>query len=328
MYQVEEFYKQQEKALGLELLAGKKGLVKQIRVPEAHRPGLSLSGYLKGHIAKRILVFGKVEIEYLKDLTSEVRKERLDPILTPQTPAVIVSKKYGSLKELTELCETRAIPLFCTQLSTMQVLSKLTMLLSEAFAPSNICHGTLVEVSGVGVLIQGHSSVGKSETALGLIDRGHRLIADDAVKVVRKEGGILEGSGMELTKHMMEIRGIGIINIAHLYGAVCVRESKNIDIVVSLEMWDDQHVYERVGLEEKSSDMLGCSIPFYLLPVKPGRDVVLLLETIALNHRLKQMGLHSAKEFSSKLQEFIQNKTSKRRKTRVDREDHIASARH
>ncbi len=180
----------------------------------------------------------------------------------------------------------------------------------EEFAPSISLHGTLVEVFGVGVLIQGNSSVGKSEAALGLIERGHRLISDDVVRVKRKEN-YLTGCGPELTRHLMEIRGIGIINVAHLYGAVCVRPDKGIDIVVKLEEWDDQHFYDRVGLDEKYVDILGISIPYHVLPVKPGRDVVLLLETIALNHRLKDMGYNSAKEFNSKLLETIANSPKK-----------------
>ena len=157
------------------------------------------------------------------------------------------------------------------------------------------------------------SAVGKSEAALGLIERGHRLISDDIVKVKKREGSYLEGSGAELTRHHMEIRGIGIINVANLYGAVCVRDYKSIDIAVKLETWDEDRFYDRVGLDEKSCDILGVKLPFHLLPVKPGRDVVLLLETIALNHRLKGMGLHSAKEFSEKLHTIIQDKKKGRR---------------
>jgi HPr kinase/phosphorylase len=203
------------------------------------------------------------------------------------------------------------MPLFRASMPTMNLLSKLTLLLLEAFAPSVNLHGTLVEVFGVGVLIQGESAVGKSEAALGLIERGHRLISDDVVKVKKREGGYLEGYGAELTRHHMEIRGIGIINVANLYGAVCVRENKRIDIVVKLELWDDNKFYDRVGLEEKFCDILGLQLPFHILPVKPGRDVVLLLETIALNHRLKEMGYNSAKEFNNKLLEMLVRKKAR-----------------
>ncbi|MFQ5729594.1 MAG: HPr(Ser) kinase/phosphatase, partial [Waddliaceae bacterium] len=272
MYLVEDLFKRHGERLGLELIAGKEGMRRRIKVPEAHRPGLSLAGYLKGHAVKRILIFGKVEIEYLRHLEPEVRIQRLEGIL-PSPPAVIVARRYRPPKELINICEKSDVPLFRANMSTMNLLSKLTLLLTEEFALSMSLHGTLVEVFGVGVLIQGDSSVGKSETALGLIERGHRLISDDIVKVKKREGTYLEGSGAELTRHHMEIRGIGIINVAHLYGAVCVRNFKSIDIVVRLEAWDDQNFYDRVGLDEKSCDILGVRLPLHILPVKPGRDV-------------------------------------------------------
>jgi HPr kinase/phosphorylase len=308
MYRVKNFYEKEGASLGLELVAGQKGLQRPIKVPEAERPGLALAGYTKASTPKRLLVFGRVEIEFLRDLPASERTKRLEAILTPQTPAVIVARRLRPLPELVSLCNSLKIPLFRTGVATMQLVGKLAMLLAKEFSPTNTCHGTLVEVFGVGVLIQGNSSVGKSETALGIIERGHRLIADDIVKVSRREDGHLEGAGTELTRHIMEIRGIGIINVAHLYGAVCVRESNSVDIVVYLEAWDDENSYERIGLEEKSCEILGTEVPFYVLPVKPGRDVVLLLETIALNHRLKEMGIHSAREFSEKLHLKISHK--------------------
>lgn len=318
MYLVEDLYNHHGGLLGLELVAGKKGMKRKILVPEAHRPGLSLCGYLKSHAAKRILIFGKVEIEYVRDLEPSVRVERLRSILNTMTPAVIVARRYRPPKELHGLCEKMQIPLFRASMSTMNLLSKLTLMLTEEFAPSMSCHGTLVEVFGVGVLIQGDSSVGKSEAALGLIERGHRLISDDIVRVKKKEGGYLEGYGVELSRHHMEIRGIGIINVANLYGAVCVRDRKSIDLVVKLEVWDDHRFYDRVGLDEKVCDLLGIKLPFLVLPVKPGRDVVLLLETIALNQRLKDMGYNSAKEFNSKLIEMIASKQKKKRTFRSE----------
>ncbi|MEX2304906.1 MAG: HPr(Ser) kinase/phosphatase [Waddliaceae bacterium] len=301
MYLVEDLYTQHGQSLSLELIAGKIGIKRKILVPEAHRPGLSLSGYLKGHSSKRLLVLGKVEIEYLRHLKSEERVKRLKDILLRQTPAIIVARRYRPPKELFTLCEENEIPLFRSSLSTMNLLNKLTLHLNEQFTLTMSCHGTLVEVFGVGVLIQGDSAVGKSEAALGLIERGHRLISDDIVKVKKRENGYLEGSGAELTRHHMEIRGIGIINVANLYGAVCVRDTKSIDLAVQLEFWDEQRFYDRIGLDDKFCDILGVKLPLHLLPGMPGRDVVLLLETIALNHRLKHMGYHSAKEFNSKL---------------------------
>src|SRR5581483_11290092 len=210
----------------------------------------------------------------------------------------------------------RDVPLFRTSMKTMNLLSKLTLILNEEFSPTMTCHGTLVEAFGVGVLIQGDSSVGKSEAALGLIERGHRLVSDDVVRIRLREGTYLEGSGPELIRHLMEIRGIGIINVAHIYGAVCVRDDKTVDVIVKLEEWDDRRFYDRIGLDEKYCDLLGVKVPSHVLPVKPGRDVVLLIETIVLNHRLKEMGYNSAKEFNTKLLETISKKQTDRKRIR------------
>lgn len=313
MYLVQDLYEQHGQSLGLTLVTSEEGLKRQVRIPEAHRPGLGLAGYLKGHVVKRILVFGKVEIEYLRDLEPDLREERMKAILLEATPAVVVARGYRVPRDLRNLCQERGVPLFRSPMTTINLLNKLTQILNEEFSTTLSYHGTLVEVFGVGVLIQGDSSVGKSEAALGLVERGHRLISDDVVKVRLREGHYLEGFGAELTRHHMEIRGIGIINIAHLYGAVCVRERKSIDMTVRLEAWDDNTFYDRVGLEENCTEILGVKIPCHTVPVKPGRDVVLLLETLALNHRLKKMGYHSAREFNAKLLDMLARKQERKR---------------
>lgn len=311
---VQEIFDKYCKTLQLEIISGQRGMSRKIKLPEIERPGLCLAGYLKGYSEKRVLVFGRVEMDYLKDLDKYTRFERLKAILFSKVPAVIVARNFRPPKELIQICEQVGIPLFRSPLRTTTLLSKLTVILNEEFSPNLSCHGTLVEAFGVGVLIQGDSSIGKSETALGMIERGHRLISDDVVIVKKKEGSYLEGSGPELTRHLLEIRGIGIINVAHLYGALCVSEAKKIDLIVKLEEWDHQHFYDRIGLEEKYIDMLGMKIPFYVMPVKPGRDVVLLLETVVLNHRLKSMGYNSAKEFNVKLLETINRKQNAKQK--------------
>ena len=312
MRTLQEFFNKHGEEFCLDLVAGKAGMGRGIKVPEVYRPGLNLAGYLKNYSPKRFLIFGRLEVEYLKELDPKERLARLKGILSKKVPAVIVTRRLRPPKELEKLCEECKIPLFRSSKPTMRLLNELTILLTEEFSVSISCHGTLVEAFGVGVLIQGDSSVGKSEAALGLIERGHRLISDDVVKVRKCEGNRLEGCGPELTRHLLEIRGIGIINVAHLYGAVCISENKRIDIIVKLEAWDDKHFYDRVGLEEKYEDILGVKIPFHILPVKPGRDVVLLLETIVLNHRLKEMGYHSAKEFNVKLLEAIASRQKAR----------------
>lgn len=311
MYLVQQLYEQHGKYLGLELLAGKKGLGRRIHKPEVHRPGLSLSGFLKSFVSARMLIFGKQELEYLRELDAETKVQRLKSILSPSTPAVIVARSLRPPKELVEICEKSEISLFRAKASATSLISRISFVLMEEFSPVITLHGTLVEIFGIGVLIQGESCVGKSEAALGLIERGHRLISDDIVRVTRREG-FLVGKGADLTRHLMEIRGIGIINVAHLYGAICVRPDKALDLVVKLEEWDDQHFYDRVGLDERFIDILGLSLPHHVLPVKPGRDVVLLLETIALNQRLKNMGYHSAKEFNAKLLDTLSRRQRNR----------------
>ena len=260
MYRIDDFYKQHGERLGLKLVGGKGGMKRKIRVPEAHRPGLSLTGYMKSHASNRLLIFGRAEIEYLREMDPEIRIQRLHEMLKGPIPAVIVARRFRPLKELESLCEKFSVPLFRTKMSTMALLSQLSAFLTEEFAPSKSCHGTLVEVFGIGIMLQGDSSVGKSEAALGLIERGHRLISDDIVKVRKREGNYLEGYGIELSRHHMEIRGIGIINVANLYGAVCVQDHKSMDLVVKLEAWDDQNFYDRVGLEEKFCDILGVQV--------------------------------------------------------------------
>jgi len=276
------------------------------------RPGLALAGYLKGRVFTRVLILGKVEMEYLRDLHPNLRLERLKGGLSKKSPLVVVADGLEATQELKEICEQYSIPLMGSTQETMQLFNHLTVILEDEFSPYVSCHGTLVEAFGLGLLIQGDSSVGKSEAALGLIERGHRLISDDIVRMKKRQGGYIEGYGPELTRHLLEIRGIGIINVAHIYGAVCISERQRIDLIVKLEEWDNTHFYDRVGLEEKYCDVLGVKVLYHVLPVKPGRDVVLLLETITLNHRLKGMGYNSAKEFNVRLLETIAKKEKKR----------------
>ena len=264
------------------MIAGKEGLERPIHIPEIERPGLSLTGYLKALDGKECL-------------------RRLKPLLTPKTPALIVAHRLTPPQEMVTLCEERNIPLLSAATTTMSLQSRLMLSLSEQFAPTICCHGSLVEVFGVGILIQGDSAIGKSEAALGLIERGHCLISDDIVRIKKKDNDQLEGFGEEISRNYIEVRGIGIINVANLYGVICVKEKKSLDIVVKLEVWDDTHFYDRAGLEEKTIPILGIEVPHHILPVKPGRDVVLLLETIALNYRLKKIGKYSAREFDNKL---------------------------
>ena len=233
----------------------------------------------------------------------------MQDLLTDKIPLVIVSSALDPLKEMIALCEERRIPLVQAQSQSKILMNRLTMYLDEYFAPKCCCHGSFVEIFNMGVLIQGDSAVGKSEAALGLIEKGHRLIADDLVRFKKLEWGGLEGFGSEISRHYMEVRGIGIIDVTNLYGTVSVKEKKILDIVVKLEVWDDSHFYDRAGLEQKTISMLGVDVPYHILPVKLGRDVVHLLEIIASNHRLQKVGHHAAKELESKLLAVMKEKS-------------------
>lgn len=310
MYFVEDLYRDYGNYLGLELMAQEMDLKRNISLPEVHRPGLTLVGFLKNFATNSLLVFGKEEIFFVEELPNKTCIQRLEAILTEKTPAVIIADHAVIPEQIISICHSTKIPLFRSKMSTTELVSKLTFLLQDEFAPEMSAHGTFIEAFGMGVLIQGDSSIGKSEAALGLIDRGHRLISDDLVKFRLRKDSVVEGRGLELNQHLIEIRGIGIINVGHLYGATCVRGSKSLDLIVKLEEWDDQAFYDRIGLDEQFMEMLHVKIPYYILPVKPGRDVVLLIETIVLNHRLKIMGYHSAREFNKKLLETISRKQS------------------
>lgn len=294
--------------LDLSLLSGIEGCSRPVHSPQVQLPGIGLTGFLENYISDRLLILGISEILYLQELDPTTRTIRLHAILRNDTPAVIIAGKHPPLQELVELCEIEKIPLFSSTMPAMALLGKLNYHLAEEFAPIMSFIGTFVEVFGVGILLQGEDGIGKSEAALGLVDRGHRLIADESIMIKLKHRSYLEGTGTDHTRHMIEIRGIGMIDVALLYGSVCVRDAKSIDMLIELENWHHEKTYDRLGLEDRTAMMMGLHIPSYLLPVKPGRDVVLLIETLARNHRLKQMGFHSARQFSQKLSSAIAQK--------------------
>lgn len=298
---VGEFYNSLKDKLKLHLVAGEGGLDRKITVAEINRPGLALAGYFKYFAFKRVQVIGKVEITYLETLSAEERRRRIKKLLEENIPCCIIARNYAPPKELVEESNKFSIPLFRSPLITMVLLNKATIFLADYFAPTTSITGDLIEIYGVGALLRGESGVGKSECGLSLIKRGHRLIADDIVKVKIRGGDTLVGFGSPLTRHHMEIRGLGIINVQTLFGAGCIREDKRIDIVISMEEWDPNKEYERLGLEEQTFNILGINIPYVVIPVRPGRDVALLVEVACINQRLKWLGYHSAKDLNERL---------------------------
>jgi len=299
------FYEKMRDELRLSLQAGQRGMNRRIKVAEVERPGLAITGFFDYFAARRIQVIGKVEIFYLRSLTSEVRRERIRRLMEHNVPCLIVARNYRPPAELVEEADSYNVPLFRSPMITMNLVNRLTLFLDEEFAPTVSIPGNMMEVFGVGVLMRGKGGVGKSETSLGLIEKGHRLITDDIVRIRLREGRYLVGTGAELTRHHMEIRGLGIINVQALFGAVCFTAEAPIDMVVTLERWDPEKEYERLGIEEETISILGKPVPHLLIPVRVGRDIVLMVETAALNHRLKATGYNPAKELNEKLMSLM-----------------------
>jgi HPr kinase/phosphorylase len=308
MYLVEQLFAQHASTLELVLQGGSNGMRRRIYAPEAQRPGICLAGRLEHYTGERVLVLGSSEFNYISSLENSLKKARLKGLLKPNTPAIIIARGLPIPSELRDLCEERGIPLFSTKMEAMELVNRLTYYLYEALSKTITIHATLMEIFGFGMLIRGNSSVGKSEAALSLIERGHRLIADDVVRLRRREGEFLEGSGPEITRHMMEIRGMGILDIGQLYGPVHVRSSKRVDMIVCLEEWNARHFYDRIGLDEKMCTIHGKLIPYYTIPVKPSLDIALLVETIARMHRIRFHGQHLPQQTHDKLVEEITSK--------------------
>lgn len=268
-----------------------------------NRPGLSLTGFTEHFAYRRVQLLGKEEIAYLSQLDNE--QNVLKGVFSYKVPCFIVSYHQKVPQWFLKVCEEHHIPILSSSLSSSRLVNLLIKLLDQVFAPSITLHGTLVEVFGVGVLLQGKSGVGKSECAIELVERGNRLVADDLVRVKRIDFDTLEGEGADIIKHHMEIRGIGIINIKHLFGVSAIRSKCNIDLVIYIEEWDSSKEYDRLGLDDKTFTILDLKVPYLLIPVRPGRNMPIIIETATRNFRLKSMGFHAAREFNKKLIELI-----------------------
>ncbi len=285
----------------LKVISGHRGLNRPITAAEINRPGVALTGFYEYFAKHRIQVLGKVEINYLKHISSKEHTERMGRLMQMRIPAFIVARNYVALPETVKLSNIYNVPIIRAPGITMKVVNKLSAWLEEQFAPTTRIHGTLLEVHGVGVLIMGKAGVGKSECALSLVERGHILVADDVITLKVTEGMYVTGYTSPTLGHHMEIRGIGIINVQSLYGVKSVRMWKHIDFVVTLERWRDRRNYERLGIEQPHIDILGVKLPNVVIPVKPGRDVSLLIETAAQNERLRSLGFNVAQEFNERL---------------------------
>jgi HPr kinase/phosphorylase len=317
---VAELLEKRGKKWQLELLAGGQGLNAVIETSDTNRPGLAFAGYYHVFSADRVQFVGLTETSYLKSLPPEQRAKVIQRTLSFQIPCVIVTTGLDVFSDLIEECERRNIPLMRTTIQTSTIANDLGHWLEHRLAPTWMVHGVMMDVFGMGVLIQGRSGVGKSETGLELIERGHRLIADDVVLLRRVRQNIMIAETPPNIGYHMEIRGIGIIDAELMFGVRSVREANRVALICRLEAWDPNKEYERLGLNERSTDLFGCKVPEYVLPVEPGRIIAKLIEVAALNQRLEDQGVNVAREFDERIKDVIRNKMAPSRLfTGIDR---------
>lgn len=297
--------KDKEHQLKLELLAGKEGLGKKIVIPRIQKPGLALTGDPVHLHVGRVQVFGKPEITYLKSLSTKKREEIITKMCKPELACIIITCGLEPPAPMSKVCNKNQIPLFATNLLTFTFINRINRFLEDHLTASTCIHGVLVDVFGVGILIIGRSGIGKSELALDLILRGHRLIADDIINIKKRPPATLYGTSSEIIKYHMEIRGLGIINIKDLFGIAATRDRKLIELVIELEEWNPGEAYDRLGVDEHQYNLLGVRIPFIRIPVRPGRNIAAIVEIAARNQLLKLGGHYSAREFQEQLNQEI-----------------------
>ncbi len=295
------------KEFDLELISGEEGIHKPITTTDISRPALELAGFFNYYPAERVQLLGRTEIDFSGRLLKSERKERMELLCNDVTPAIVISRGLDIPKELIESAERNSVPLIRTSMKTTRFSSKLTNYLETKLAPTTAVHGVLVDIYGVGVLITGQSGVGKSETALALIKRGHQLVADDCVEIREVEENLLVGSAPDLLEQLLEIRGLGIINVMTLFGAGAVRSRKRITLSIHMETWDETKHYDRVGLDEETIRIINTEIPKLTIPVRPGRNLAVIIEVAAMNFRLKNMGVNAAQQFTERLAQVIQS---------------------
>jgi HPr kinase/phosphorylase len=291
--------------LGFSIVAGEGGFSRPVSWGRIQRPGLAFAGFLAFIKPGRIQILGESELHYLDTMPPEIRRERIEAICRLPVAAFVVTKGQQVPEDLARQCRIEEIPLLVSSQTTSVVIQSITRLLEDELAPSTSVHGVLVDVYGMGVLLLGESGIGKSECALDLIQRGHRLVADDVVEIRKYPNGSLVGRAADMIRYHMELRGIGIINIKHLFGVSAVRASKSIELVIELERWDPTKRYDRLGLDGETYTILERPRPFLRLPVASGRNIALLIEIAARNELLKTQGYDAAKEFALKVDEQI-----------------------
>lgn len=281
---------------------------KKIEIPDINRPALQLTGYFEHFDSDRVQLIGYVEYTFLETMDEEHKKEIYKKLLSYQIPCIVFSRSMKPEQMFLDMAEEAGIPIFNTEKKTAQFTAEIIRWLNVQLAPCISIHGVLVDVYGVGVLIMGESGIGKSEAALELIKRGHRLVSDDVVEICKVSDETLVGTAPDITRHFIELRGIGIVDVKTLYGVQSVRETQNIDLVITLEDWDKEKKYDRLGMEEEYTEFLGNKVVCHQLPIRPGRNLAIIVETAAINYRQKKMGYNAAQELYKRVQQNLAKK--------------------
>lgn len=297
-------------ALPTELLAGGAGLQRRVTNAHPQKTGLALSGFDAAVRGGRVLIFGDSEMRYLESLNVEAREATLRRLYGHDLPAILITQGFDPLPELSRAADRISVPLLRTPVATPDAMSRLGTVLDHFLAPRTMVHGVLMDILGLGVLVIGESGIGKSECALDLVVRGHRLVADDAVELKCRAESFVLGSCPELTRHHMEIRGLGLINVQDLFGVASTRTSKRVELVVQLERWEPGREYDRLGVDDVRYDVLGVAIPMIRMPVAPGRNVAILVEVAARNQLLRARGTHAARRLLDRLNRDLETAAS------------------
>ncbi|MEY2557121.1 MAG: HPr kinase/phosphorylase [Verrucomicrobiota bacterium] len=305
---VESFYQAHAGKLQLKLEGKRVGFHRKIREPTINRPGLALSGFYNYFAEKRVQVLGAAEQSYLQSLPAKTRTQRFRGLCAQKIPCLVTSRGAHLAPELLAVADEQQVAVFRTPMVTMRFINAATIAMEVDFSPSVTEFGSMVDILGVGVLIRGQSGIGKSEAVLGLIERGYSLVADDVTRVKSLEGRELVATAPELTRYHMEVRGIGIINVASIFGIGSIRMEKRVDLVVTLEEWHELQEIDRIGLDVESYEILKLKVPHITIPVRPGRDIARLIEVAAMDQKLKGLGRNSAVEFNEKLLNLMESK--------------------
>ena len=317
---VRQFYEDEHDELRLTLLTDPLHLGRLITQKDLHRPGLALAGFLELFTHDRIQVLGNTEISFLRSLSPDKCRQAFEHVFQFELPSIVITNSNEPVDPLLELADKAGVPVFQSELSTTELYHLASDYLDDFYAPSESQHATLVDVYGTGLLLTGKSGIGKSEVALDLVERGHRLVADDAVQVTRKADRILMGQGNDLLQHMMEIRGLGILDVRQIYGISSVRMQKRVEMVVELCLWEERGNIDRTGLERETAAILGIELPLIRLPIFPGKNITVICETLALNHHLKVYGYDSSQELNRRLLKTMEDRRRLKAYLRRDEE--------